>query len=201
MYCIYMYNMSALFADTGIQVLDLGCGTGNYVIALASRFPNSTFTALDYSSDALRLAREIQKQKGVSNVDFVEGNAQKLPEEWSEKFDMIFMKNVLHDLPDPFRTIEEVHRVLTKDGSYCLFEGGFSSDPTNNTGSMEASMNYALSIYICLASSLSEPPHVGYGAMWGEEKIEKALTQHFNISKISFTDLYGPEYLFHCVKK
>ena len=201
--CLYIHICihALLSTEDGIRVLDLGCGTGNYTNALAERFPNSTFIGLDYSTQALSSANDTKKQKGVMNVKFVEGDAHALPKEWIGTFDMVFMNNVLHDLPDPFTCLDEIYKVMKTDGCFCLLEVGCHSDPLKNVCDATAAMNYSLSIFICLASSLVDPPHVGYGAMWGIEEIEKALTNHkFTFSKDISDSMLGPTVAFYCTK-
>ncbi|MES2696461.1 MAG: methyltransferase domain-containing protein, partial [Verrucomicrobiota bacterium] len=44
--------------ERGIDVLDLGCGRGIALAALARRFPKSRFLGIDFSEDAIGWARE-----------------------------------------------------------------------------------------------------------------------------------------------
>lgn len=184
------------------MVLDLGCGPGNYSCALAERFPKSTFIGLDYSSKAVQIATGIQKEKGLKNVSFVEGDAHNLPTKWTEYFDMVFVYDVLHDIPDPLTCLEQIHKVMKVDGCFSLVDMGFHSDPLDNAGDMKASMFYTISTYICLASSLTEEPHIGYGAMWGVEEIEKVLlSKNFKIlGKGGSLSLIGKKVFFFCAK-
>ena len=56
--------------EDGIRVADLGCGRGNAILALAERFPNSTFLGLDLGNDAVEWARTRTAELGLDNVTF-----------------------------------------------------------------------------------------------------------------------------------
>lgn len=67
-------------------VLDAGCGTGELLVTLARRWPQSRLVGLDLSPDMLELARG--KDYGRANVDLVEGSVYSLPFE-NESFDLL----------------------------------------------------------------------------------------------------------------
>ena len=172
------------FSEKGITILDLACGSGNFTLAIGAKFPNSTFVGLDYSAKGIELAKDLQNSKGVTNASFVEGNAHHLPQEWAQHFDLVFMNDALHDIPDPNKCLEEVHKVLKDDGFFCLIEVGSHSDPLQNVGNFHAAMLYSIGMFTCTTASLAEPPHVGYGPMWGVEEIEKTLrNKKFELGK------------------
>jgi len=107
-----------------------------------------------------------------------------LPKEWAQHFDIVFMNDALHDLPNPNKCLEEVHKVLKDDGFFCLIEVGSHSDPLQNVGNFHAAMLYSIGMFTCTTASLAEPPHVGYGPMWGVEEIEKTLrNKKFELGK------------------
>jgi hypothetical protein len=56
---------------SGIRVLDLGCGAGRILNRLAELYPQSRFTGLDLSDEAVGVAREDAKRTGLSNIEFV----------------------------------------------------------------------------------------------------------------------------------
>jgi release factor glutamine methyltransferase len=56
------------------SVLDVGTGSGNIAIAIAKFMPWCSVTAIDASSEALRIARENKKRHGASNVRFIEAD-------------------------------------------------------------------------------------------------------------------------------
>lgn len=187
--------------ESGIKVLDVGCGAGNFTNLLAERFPKSTFTGLDYSEVAIEKANKIKAEKGLTNITFTTGDAHNLIDEWTESFDFVFVYDVLHDLPDPHKALTQIYKVLKKGARFSLIEIGFHSNPLDNAGDKSAAMYYSASSFICLQSSMSAPPHIGYGACWGREKIEKALIDaQFQIEGSSSISVLGTKTFFLCTK-
>ena len=109
----------SLFAAAGLQagmsVLDM-CSSGGDVAFLAREFvgPDGHVTGFDPSSGAVAYANERAAFRGLSNVRFVEANAENLP--FGRDFDAIVGRMVLMYRPDPVRDL----RALTR----CLRHGG-----------------------------------------------------------------------------
>ncbi|MGC4014263.1 MAG: class I SAM-dependent methyltransferase [Luteolibacter sp.] len=56
------------------HILEIGCASGHNLISLAQRWPDSRFTGLDFSSAAIRQARETATLAGLTNIEFIEAN-------------------------------------------------------------------------------------------------------------------------------
>lgn len=56
---------------TQVQVLDLGTGTGAIALAIAKNRPQASVTAVDFSKNALSVARENATNLAISNVTFI----------------------------------------------------------------------------------------------------------------------------------
>jgi ubiquinone/menaquinone biosynthesis C-methylase UbiE len=190
-----------MLSESGIKVLDVGCGSGNFINLLAERFPKSSFTGLDYSEFGIEKANKVRVEKELSNISFTTGDAHNLPDEWTESFDFVFVYDVLHDLSDPHKALDQIYKVLKKDGCLSLKDFGFHSNPVDNAGNKCAAMHYTVSCFICLQSSMSAPPHIGYGTCWGRENLEKALIDaQFNIKEKSSTTISGSKACYLCTK-
>ena len=83
-----------------LTLADIGCGTGSLTFELA-RFARKVI-GVDLSSEMLRRARAIAKERELANVEFRQGDVLKLPLE-SHSLDAAFCVMVLHFLPDPAR--------------------------------------------------------------------------------------------------
>lgn len=93
-------------------VLEVGCGTGNYVIAIRS-LTGSRCWGIDPSEKMLSRARERQ-----ADVRFGQGRAERLAFP-AASFDLVFSVDVIHHLDSLQQYVEQVHRVLTPGGRIC----------------------------------------------------------------------------------
>jgi ubiquinone/menaquinone biosynthesis C-methylase UbiE len=94
-------------------VLDIGCGTGNNTILLATSIP-SRVVGLDISYGMLQKACEKKGQ-----IPLVQAPADNIPFV-ADSFDFIYMTEVLHHLPDIPTTFLEIHRILKTSGLLCI---------------------------------------------------------------------------------
>jgi len=74
--------------DQPLRILDVGTGSGAIAIALATKIPNASITAIDISASALTVARENATRNQVSyRIRFLEGDL--LSPVAGEQFDLI----------------------------------------------------------------------------------------------------------------
>jgi ubiquinone/menaquinone biosynthesis C-methylase UbiE len=108
------------------EVLDIGCGTGKYLIKLAPHAKR--YVGLDISEDQLRIAKT--KLDGLKNVDLICSSAESinLP---SESIDIIISTWVFGTILDENRRIKalsEAQRVLRKNSGIYLVENDLDGD-------------------------------------------------------------------------
>lgn len=99
----------------GMDVLELGCGSGYFTRELARS--GATITAIDISPDLLELAR---REVPASNVSFLVENAYAMSFE-NNRFDAVIGISVLHHL-EIEKGISEVFRVLKPGRTICFSE-------------------------------------------------------------------------------
>jgi SAM-dependent methyltransferase len=75
--------------EAGVRVADISTGSGHAVNVMAKAFPNSYFTGIDFSDDALAVGRAEAEEWGLANATFTEADAAKLSGE--EKYDRTFL--------------------------------------------------------------------------------------------------------------
>lgn len=78
------------------RILDIGCGLGHNTLPLAQAFPDAEVVAVDVAAPMLRYAHARARSLGVSNVRFVQANAEHL-DEADQSFDLIVSCMVLHE--------------------------------------------------------------------------------------------------------
>jgi len=111
----------------GMHVLDLGSGTGEPGITLASRVgPTGHVTALDQSAELLEIASERARQRGLANFSTCRAGADTVP--FSEhQFDLIASRFAVMFFPD--RALPEAHRVLKPGARACFAAWGPFEQP------------------------------------------------------------------------
>ncbi len=104
----------------GMRVVDIGCGTGNLLVALGRQRPGLDLAGLDPDERALARAARRSRRARLS-VDWRRGFAQELPYPDSS-VDRVFSSLMLHHLDDASKDelLTEVRRVLRPDGILVL---------------------------------------------------------------------------------
>ena len=98
----------------GERVLEIGCGTGPMLDALAARIgPNGKLVALDVSSMLLEVARE--KHATKANVEFLLADAQ-THGFGAERFDLVLSQFGVMFFADPVAAFRNVRRALLPQG-------------------------------------------------------------------------------------
>jgi len=109
----------------GMQVLDLGCGSGAFTTFIARTVgEKGKVYALDIQADMLKqLERKLSKpeNKDIKNIKLIEGNAYELPFD-NASLDLVNMVTVLQEIPDRSRALHEVKRVLKQGGILAVTE-------------------------------------------------------------------------------
>jgi len=100
----------------GEHVLDVGSGSGtDSLIAAQMVGPEGRVVGVDMTTKMLEKARASAAELGVSNVEFVEGEAERLPFE-AESFDVVISNGVIDLIPDKDAVYAEIFRVLKPGG-------------------------------------------------------------------------------------
>lgn len=108
-----------------MKILDVGCGPGTITVDLAANYvPQGHITGLENAGGVLVQAREFAKEKGVTNVDFVEGDANAL-QYADETFDVVICHQVLQHVKDPVNILKEMRRVAKTGGIVAARESDF----------------------------------------------------------------------------
>ncbi|MDZ4656305.1 MAG: class I SAM-dependent methyltransferase [Bythopirellula sp.] len=160
--------------EQGINVADLGCGSGLALMHLAERFPKSQFTGLDFSIEAISNARGIAEKRGLRNVQFHVQDAAK----WKLKheLDLIFTFDAIHDQARPDLVLENIRQALRPGGVYLMQDIAASSHVDKNIDRPLGPTLYTISCMHCMSVSLASGG-MGLGAAWGKEKALEMLAE------------------------
>lgn len=108
--CMELITKSAtLLTPNAIDVMDIGCGGGNYMVKLAEMLPQANCTLIDLSDKMLERASVRLKNETNGKVNTIAGDIREIKLE-ENSHDIIIAATVLHHL----RTEEEWKAVFTK---------------------------------------------------------------------------------------
>ncbi|XP_062618050.1 uncharacterized protein LOC134279641 isoform X2 [Saccostrea cucullata] len=148
-------------------ILDFGCGYGKLAGELATYYPQFPVFGTDIDADAIDGCL-----KSFKHLKFAIFN-EDIKKDWQEKFDIIILMDVLHDLPDPVTVLTQVKSMLKPNGYIVTFDPNISSDISKTIGQKMALNHLPYSMFFCLPNSLSENPAAGHGISWGIEDREQ----------------------------
>lgn len=158
----------------GIDVLDVGCGTGRAMNLLAETFTASRFTGFDLCPDTVEAARAEAKRRGNENVRFARQDVSEL--EGQRKFDLITAFDVIHDQADPKAVLRGINQSLRDDGLFLMQDIAASSHLHKNMDHPIGPFLYAISTMHCMSVSLAQGG-AGLGTVWGEELAQEMLAE------------------------
>lgn len=160
--------------EQGIDVLDVGCGSGHAINLMARAFPKSRFRGYDFSPEGIAAGQAEAKEWGLANAQFQVQDAAEIPDR--EAFDLITSFDAIHDQAHPRRVLAHIARALRPGGVYLMVEPKAASRVEENLGEPLAPFLYSISAMHCMQVSLAYEGE-GVGAAWGEAKAREFLRE------------------------
>ncbi|VDO39297.1 unnamed protein product [Haemonchus placei] len=159
-----------------LMCLDVGCGNGFHAALLAQTYPKSNFTGIDITLEAVHLANQ-QRQVSTfrlfttpaigltdngqmfDNLAFIQMNASKMDDDWTEKYDLVTVIDACHDQMRPDLCLKEIYRVLKQGGVFGMLEiKGTSNVFTDREEiGLTAALSYTCSVFHCLPVGSNSP--------------------------------------------
>jgi len=158
----------------GIEVLDVGCGSGRALIQMAARFPNSSFTGYDFSEEAVNSANREAAARGLNNIGFEVKDVATI--NGKLRFDLITAFDAIHDQAKPAQVLKAIAGALADDGLFLMQDITGSSYVHKNLDQPLAPTIYTISCLHCMTVSLAQDGK-GLGAAWGEELATQMLAE------------------------
>jgi len=156
----------------GIEVADVGCGSGHAVNLMAEAFPRSRFTGFDFSGAGIAAARQEARRKGLANARFEERDAARLGE--AGRFDFITTFDAVHDQARPDLVLAAIADALRPGGVYLCVDTAASSKLAENLEHPLGPFLYTVSCMHCMTVSLAHGG-AGIGACMGEAKARELV--------------------------
>ncbi len=159
--------------EQGIDVADVGCGSGHAINLMAGAFPRSRFTGFDVSDTGLAAARAEADSKHLTNVRFEKRDAARLGE--TARFDFITTFDAVHDQARPDLVLAGIANALRPGGVYLCVDVRAASTLSENLSHPLGPFFYTVSCMHCMTVSLAEGG-LGLGTMWGQQKALEMLS-------------------------
>ena len=110
---IFLEIISKFMPHSKINVLDFGCGTGNYIKAITT-YTNYHIYGVEPCEAMIAYAK-----KQNPNIIIRPGNHLSIPYP-DNFFEYVYMTNVIHQIPDISAMYKEIYRVLKPNGVLCI---------------------------------------------------------------------------------
>ncbi|MDJ0853001.1 MAG: class I SAM-dependent methyltransferase [Myxococcota bacterium] len=160
--------------NAGIEVLDVGCGSGHAVNVMAAAYPKSCFVGYDFSAEGVEAGRAEAAHWGLENARFeVRDVAQA---SGGPEFDFITSFDSIHDQAQPAAVLARIFESLRDDGTYLMVDVAASSHLEENVGHPMGPFLYSISVMHCMSVSLGLDGD-GLGTVWGEQKALEMLAE------------------------
>lgn len=174
--------------ETGIRVLDVGCGLGVPTILLAEAFPNSTFVGVDYHEESIRSATAAAQEAGVADrVHFRVADATS----YTGEYDLVLYFDAVHDFGDPVGALTHARSVLAPAGRVVAVEPYAEDTFAANLANPIAGVFYVGSSALCVPHSLSEGG-AALGAQAGPARLRAAFEDAgFSTADVAIATAYN----------
>lgn len=182
--------------EGGARVVDVGCGAGVALAAMAERFPTSRFEGYDPSEHAIARARiNTSKQ---DNVALHVASAADLPGE--PTFDLVLTLDCLHDMPDPQGAIHAIRAAIRDDGVWLIKDIRAKSEWQDNLRNPLLAMMYGTSVATCMSSALSVPGGAGLGTLGLTSELAEHFVREAGFTTFTVHDFDDPANLYYEVR-
>ena len=109
--------------DDASHVLDLGAGTGNYILALSDILPNARYFHVDYNPVMNVIAKNKYAANGVRKVTIIQDYIQRV-HFLDESMDLIVCVNSLYSSSPQVPTLNRIFRWLKPGGIFFIIDFG-----------------------------------------------------------------------------
>jgi ubiquinone/menaquinone biosynthesis C-methylase UbiE len=158
----------------GIDVADIGCGSGHALNMMAQAFPRSRFTGYDFSQEGITAAQAEARQLGLTNTRFEVRDVSRL--DILDHYNFITAFDSIHDQARPAEVLKAIEKALRPGGVFLMLDIRASSLLEENMKHPLAPFLYTVSCNHCMTVSLAEDG-AGLGMMWGEQVASQMLRE------------------------
>jgi len=107
---------SLSFLKPNMIACDIGSGSGGWTIPLAKKLENGKVYALDIKEEALSALRSKLDSEKIYNTELLLADVEKGVKMADNKVDFIILSNVLFEINEKKKALEELKRILKENG-------------------------------------------------------------------------------------
>ena len=182
--------------EAGGRVLDLGCGGGVAMAAIAEAFPTAEVDGVDLSHHAIDRAEANLAHLPSASVRH--GRAEEVTD--AAAYDLVLTFDCLHDMTRPADAISAVRRAIAPDGTWLVKEIRCWPTWDQNRKNPMLAMFYGASISACLASAMSEPGGTGLGTVGLPGDLLESMAREAGFTRFTIHDVEDPANLYYEIR-
>jgi 2-polyprenyl-3-methyl-5-hydroxy-6-metoxy-1,4-benzoquinol methylase len=182
----------------GARVVDVGCGSGVALLAMAAAYPRSAFEGFDPSVHAIDRARWKVADSDISNVALHVASASELGGD--PVYDFVLTLDCLHDMPHPDEAIAAIRRAIKPDGVWLIKDIKAGARWADNLRNPMLAMLYGTSVTTCMSSALSEPNGAGLGTLGLPTELAEQMCRDAGFTRFRVHDFDDPANLYYEVR-
>ena len=151
--------------NAGARILDVACGGGKWLIAVALRFPRAELVGVEFEPDSVARAMRHVTDAGLG--DRIRIEAREIPSmPYTEEFDLVYVQDALHELPDPVASLRAAWQAVRPGGRLVVFEWCLPSS-LEESENLQTELFWGIQIDE-LYQGTRMYTHEGYDAMFAE---------------------------------
>ena len=158
--------------QAGVDVADIGCGSGHALNTMAQAFPRSRFTGYDFTQESVTAAQAEARQLGLTNTHFEVRDVSHL--DIQDHYDFMTAFDSIHDQARPAEVLKAIEKALRPGGIFLMLDIRASSLLEENMKHPLGPFLYTVSCNHCMTVSLAGDG-AGLGTMWGEQLASQML--------------------------
>lgn len=101
---------------------DFGCGSGGWAIPLAKKLTEGKVYAIDILEEPLSALRAKTSLEKIFNIETIKSDVERTSRLISESCDLVLMSNLLFEVEDKKKVLEEGKRILRRGGKILVVD-------------------------------------------------------------------------------
>ncbi|OGI59787.1 hypothetical protein A2814_00355 [Candidatus Nomurabacteria bacterium RIFCSPHIGHO2_01_FULL_38_19] len=142
-------NLKAFGLRDDSIVADLGAGTGYYTLAAGEAVPRGKVYAVEIVKDFLTTIKNKITEAHLNNIEILWGNVERLggTSLGDNIVDAVIASNILFQVEDKNKFIEEIKRILKPGGKVLLIDWSVENSPKSDSKSVVVKLKGAISAH------------------------------------------------------